>query len=178
MKERRAFFDRRYVPTESRRAYRLAFILFWSVLLCLFFQRYVIGLGIVTERSMEPTLPEGSYFLINRYLYYFSTPRHGDVVVLRRGPYETDEYVKRVIALGGETLQIASGKVSVNGVELDEPYAVGGTHPDVEPMVLPERTCFLLGDNRRRSEDSRHFGVVSVKELDGRITPGKLFAFF
>lgn len=73
----RAFFDSRFVKTEHRRAYRLAFILFWSILMYFLVQRYVVSAGVVTDISMQPSLPEGSYYLLNKYLYVFGLPERG-----------------------------------------------------------------------------------------------------
>ena len=129
--KRRVPFDWHFVPVESRRAYSLACILFWSILLYFGCQRYVVSLGVVAERSMLPTLTEESYFLVNKYIYYFVRPMRGDIIVLRSKTYE--EYVKRVIALEGETLLIAGGHVYVNGQVLPEPYVVGKTFPDWGP---------------------------------------------
>ena len=174
---RRAAFDRRYVREESRRAYRLACILFWSILLYFVCQRYVVSLGIVAERSMLPLLSEGEYFLVNKYIYHFVRPQRGDVVVLRRNAATSDQYVKRVIGLEGEVLRITSGRVYVNGRLLAEPYVLGGTFPDFGPYRIPVGSYFVMGDNREQSEDSRWFGSVALREIEGKIKPGQLFTF-
>ena len=175
--QKRALFDWRYVPVESRRSYRLAFILFWSVLLCLLFQRYAISLGIITDRSMLPTMADGNYFLVNRYIYHLRHPARGEVVVVRI-PGEQELYVKRVIAQAGERLWIHQGRVYVNGRLLQEPYADGWTFPDYGPLQLGDQQYFVMGDNRQESFDSRHFGAISRDEIEGKIRPGRLFAFY
>ncbi|MFQ5882404.1 MAG: signal peptidase I [Candidatus Methylomirabilales bacterium] len=173
--KRRIFFDWRFVMTENRRAYRLAFILFWSILMYLFFKTYVVSVGVVTDKSMLPMLQEGSYFLVNKYIYHLARPKRGDIVVFRRGPYASRQYVKRIIGLEGETLLIRSGHVYLNGRRLTEPYAVGGTYPALGPYTIRKDTYFVLGDNRIVSEDSRHFGGVPLKNIEGKIKPGALF---
>ncbi|MBI3011355.1 MAG: signal peptidase I [Candidatus Omnitrophica bacterium] len=175
--KRRAWFDWRFITGESRRAYGLACILFWSVLSFFFCQRYVVSLGVMTERSMLPALVGGNYFLINKYIYHVARPKRGDIVVLRRDLSSSEEYVKRVIGLEGETLLIWFGNVYINGHRLTEPYAVGGTFPNLGPYTLPKDTYFVMGDNREESEDSRHFGAVTLREIEGKITPGELFPF-
>ena len=174
--KRRALFDWHFVPVESRRAHRLACILFWSILLYFGCQRYVVSLGVVAERSMLPTLTEESYFLVNKYIYHFVRPRRGDIVVLRSKTYE--EYVKRVIALEGETLLITAGRVYINGRELREPYVRGTTFPDRGPLRVEKDSYFVMGDNREESFDSRQFGSVLLKDIEGKITPGQLFSVF
>lgn len=176
-RRRRAWFDRRFVKEESRRVYRLAFLLFWSLLLYFFCQRYVVSMGIVTDRSMLPTLVEGNYVLVNKYVYHLRRPRRGDIVVIRPRVLNSEEYVKRVIGLPGETLFIRSGGVYINGRRLAEPYVMSPTLPDAGPYTLGTEQYFVLGDNRLQSEDSRSFGPVELKDLEGQVTPGRLFPF-
>ena len=173
--KKRAFFDWRYVRAEGRRSYRLAFILFWSILLGFFFHRYVISVGIIEDWSMLPTLQEGSYFLVNKYIYHFARPERGDIVVIRMGGSE--QYVKRVVGLAGETLRVESGHVYINGRQVTEPYATGMTYPDFGPYEIGADSYFVFGDNRGVSEDSRHFGAVSLKNIEGKIKPGEWFPF-
>lgn len=176
-RKRRTFFDWRFIRTEDRRVYRLAFILFWSILMYLFFQRYVVSAGIVTDTSMLQTLPEGGYYLVNKYIYHFARPERGDIVVLRRDRYASEQFVKRVIGLPGETLLIRSGDVYINGHRLTEPYAMGGTYPDLGPSPIEKDAYFVLGDNRSVSEDSRHYGAVPLHNIEGKIRPDRLFPF-
>jgi signal peptidase I len=173
----RAFFQWRYVPGESRRAYRMACTLFWSILLYFAFQRYVISFDLLVEPSMQPTMIEGQAFLVNRYIYAFTRPRRGDVVALRLDRFASEQYVKRVVALEGEVLAIRRGVVFINGRPLREPYAAGSTWPEYGPYRIPAGYYFVLGDNRPRSYDSRLFGPVSRRDILGRLSPGRLFEF-
>jgi len=175
--KRRAFFDWRYIKSELRRSYRLAFILFWSILMYFLVQRYVVSAGVISETSMLPTLPEGDYYLVNKYIYVFAPPERGDIVVLRRDRYASEQYVKRVIGLPGESLQIRSGAVYINGRRLEEPYAHDPTSPDLGPLTLQQETYFVMGDNRLVSEDSRHYGPVPFSQVKGKIGPDRLFPF-
>ena len=175
--KRRAFFDWRFVKSELRRSYRLAFILFWSILMYFLVQRYVVSAGVITETSMLPTLPEGNYYLVNRYIYLFAPPERGDIVVLRRDRFASEQYVKRVIGLPGERLQIKSGAVYINGRRLEERYAHDPTYPDLEAQTIEQETYFVLGDNRPVSEDSRHYGPVPFSQIEGKIGPDRLFPF-
>ena len=173
--KRRVFFDLRFVKTEHRRSYRLAFILFWSILMYFLVQRYVVSAGVVTDISMHPSLPEGNYYLVNKYLYVFALPERGDIVVLRRDRFASEQYVKRVIGLPGERLLIRSGAVYINGRQLKEPYALGSTFPDLGPLTIEKETYFVMGDNRPVSEDSRHYGAVPVTHIQGKIRSDRLF---
>ena len=176
-RERRAFFNWRYIPKERRRGYkRWAVLLVLSIPAFFLFERHVLSAGRVTDVSMQPTLREGTYFLINKYTYHFIPPRRGDVVVLRPWAQTRWRYVKRVIGLGGETLTISSGRVYINDQLLEEPYAQGSTTPDAGPTLIPQGSCFVLGDNRQESEDSRIFGSVPADRIEGKIKPGRRLA--
>jgi signal peptidase I len=156
----------------------MACMLFWSLLLYGVFHRYVVGVGTVTDTSMVPTLVEGNYFLINKYVYHLSRPRLGDIVVFRPHPQAEERYVKRVIGSEGQMLTIRSGQVYIDGERLSEPYAIGQTYPDLGPIRIQPGRYFVMGDNRLKSEDSRHFGSVLLQDIDGSIRPGHLFDFF
>jgi signal peptidase I len=85
---------------------------------------------------------------------------------------------KRIIGLPGETVLIESGDVYVDGHRLDEPYAVGKTYPDRDPHTVAEGTYYILADNRTVMEDSREFGPIPLKMIEGKMKPGELFPFY
>ena len=177
--KRRSFFQWHFVPSERRRHNRFwAVALVLSIPLFLLCERHVISAGRVTDYSMYPTLKPGGYFLINKFIVHFAPLRRGDVVVVRPVNHPRWYYVKRVVALGGETLSISQGKISVNGRPLAEPYTVGRTEPEREPQKIPEGFYFLMGDNRVASEDSRAFGPVPKERIEGKIRPGRLFSLY
>jgi signal peptidase I len=177
--DRKVFFDWHYVRglREHRRHYRLAFILFWSILAGYFFQAYVVSLGLVIDRSMHPTLAKEGYYLVNKYVYHLVTPERGDIVVFKRTPDAAVLDAKRIIGLPGETVLIKSGDVYIDGQRLEEHYAVGKSHPDLGPLSVAEGTYYVLGDSRWVREDSRDFGPIPLKKIEGKIAPDKLFPF-
>lgn len=176
MVERRRFFSFRYVPSERRRSnHRGAFTLLAAVFLFFLCSRTVLSTGRVTDVSMRPTLSEGQFLLINRYVYRWASPRRGEIVVLRTPGKPRWLYVKRVVGLAEETLAIRNGRVVIDGKPLNEPYARGSTGPDMEPVRIPSDSVFVLGDNRAESEDSRHFGVVARAQLVGKVRPDGRF---
>ena len=91
----------------------------------------------------------------------------GDLVVFDDEDY-SQNMIKRIIAVEGDTLHIADGKVYVNGEEIEEDYAEGYTEGDVY-MVIPQGCVFVMGDNREKSIDSRYFGVVNTDNIYGRV---------
>jgi signal peptidase I len=177
--DERVFFDWRYVKglRERRRHYRMAFILFWSILIGYFVQGYVVNLGLVIDKSMHPTLTKEGYYLVNKYIYQFANPERGDIVVFKRTPDAAMLDAKRVIGLPGETVLIKSGDVYIDGHRLEEAYAVGKTHPDLGPHSVAEGTYYVLGDSRWVREDSREFGPLPLKKIEGKIAPDTLFPF-
>lgn len=178
-KERRAFFNWRFVPFERRRNNkRGAVILLLSISLFLLCEHTVVSAGRVKDVSMLPTLRPGKYFLINKYSIRFSGLQRGDVVVFRPSNHPRWYYVKRVVGLGGETLSISEGRVMINGLPLEEPYTVGPTEPEMKPRRIPDDSFFLIGDNRANSEDSRRFGPVPRDRVEGKIKPGRFFSFW
>ncbi len=177
-KKRRSFFSLRYIKHEGRRGYRMAFILFWSIIGYFFLQNYVISLGIVISESMTPTMAVGGHFLSNKYIYHFRPPKRGEIVIIKSQEYNTEQYVKRIIGLPGETIHIQKGNVYINSQRLKEPYTSLHTFPDLEPLHIQENKYFVMGDNRAVSQDSRYFGSIPLKHIEGKIDPQHLFSFF
>lgn len=138
----------------------LAFVLVFSVGM----RTSVIG------DSMEPALHNGQEILMNRILYRISTPRRGDVIVfLPNGNQNTHFYVKRVVGLPGETVQIREGSVYIDGVLLEENELFDKiADPGIaqNELLLEGDEFFVLGDNRNSSEDSRSGNIGAVKKDD------------
>lgn len=138
----------------------LAFVLVFSIGM----RTSVIG------DSMEPALHNGQEILMNRILYRISTPKRGDVVVfLPNGNQNTHFYVKRVVGLPGETVQIREGNVYIDGVLLEENELFDKiVDPGIaqNELVLSGDEFFVLGDNRNSSEDSRSGNIGAVKKDD------------
>ena len=132
--------------------------------------------GVRTEvigTSMTPTLQDGDNLIVEKVTYYFRDPQRYDIIVF---PYPEDpsrHYIKRIIGLPGETVQIIDGYVYINGELLDEHYGnavMNNAGIAAEPITLGEDEYFVLGDNRNNSEDSRYAAVGNIKrsQIDGR----------
>jgi len=117
--------------------------------------------------SMEPNLHNGEYVLIDKISYLLHPPERGDVVVFTPPNNERD-YIKRVIGLPGDTVEVKGGQVYVNGVVLDEPYLQHVILRDESARIVEAGRYFVLGDNRNNSSDSRSFGTITPQSIVGR----------
>jgi signal peptidase I len=125
----------------------------------------------VEGRSMEPTLHDQDRLVVNKLAYQLHDPVVGDVVMLRHPSNPDLPLVKRVIAVAGDTVAFRAGIVIRNGVALDESFLAADlrSFEDRDPIVVPEGYCFVLGDHRNNSSDSRVFGPVPKKYILGRV---------
>lgn len=121
----------------------------------------------VYGQSMEPNLHTDMRVVVEKVSYRLHTPQRGDVVVLRVRPGD-DLLIKRVIGLPGDEIAIHDGKVYVNGQPLDEPYLDQETRGNLAPRIVPPLHVFVMGDNRRASNDSRSFGPVHIDNIIGK----------
>jgi signal peptidase I len=118
--------------------------------------------------SMEPNLHTDQRLVVEKVSYRLHGPRRGDVVVIRMPDHGPELLIKRIIALGGETIEIRSGVVYIDGQQLDEPYLVRNTGGSYGPTTVPGGYVFVMGDNRGASNDSRIFGPVELDRVVGR----------
>ncbi len=120
--------------------------------------------------SMAPTIAAGDVVVIDRLTYRFRDPRIGEMVVTE-DPRSGVTIVKRVVAVGGDSVGIEDGRLVRNGAPVPDPHADSSMMDGYfhGPVVVPEGEVFLLGDNRDTSIDSRAFGTVDVDEVQGRV---------
>ncbi len=128
----------------------------------------------VVGRSMDPTYKNGEMLMANKILYKMKKPERGDVIIFKYS--ETQDFIKRIIGLPGETVMLRDGKLYVNDNLLDEShylsssiYTNGGDFlSEGETITVPEGTYFVCGDNRPHSSDSRAFGPIDEKDIKGK----------
>ena len=118
----------------------------------------------VENISMVPTLQPGEFVIVNKMAYRMGEPERGDIVVFHYSPQE--DYIKRVIGLPGDQVEIKNGQVWVNGYLLHEAYI--SAPPEYEgSWEVPEGSLFVLGDNRNQSSDSHRWGFVRLDSVVG-----------
>ena len=139
---------------------RLFIIVSISLILGLGFRKYVLGGISIATGSMEPSLKVGNFYLVNRFVYRFHAPERGDIILFSNPLDPEVGYVKRVIAIAGDDVEMREKKIYLNGQPLYEPYTqylrskeklVGDTMSSVK---VPEGKIFVLGDNRDVSDDA------------------------
>ena len=128
----------------------------------------------VLGNSMHPTYKNGEYLMANKLTYRFGEPQRGDVIIFQYS--ETQDFIKRIIGIPGDTIMIKDGNMFINGQQLDESdylsesvYTRGGDYlSEGETVSIGEGEYFVLGDNRPHSSDSRTFGPISATKIKGK----------
>lgn len=120
--------------------------------------------------SMYPTLVGGEGMFTEKLTYTVSAPQRDDIIICRY-PYHTEKCVKRVIAVPGDRISISDGAIYLNGERLDESAYWDGYIEDSEmpEVTVPERSLFVVGDNRNNSGDSRHVGFIPYCQVKGKV---------
>lgn len=140
-----------------------------AIILALLIRTFVFEVYEVDGGSMFPTLENSERLVANKLAYRFDTPEPGDIIVFQFVP--GTDYIKRVIGVGGDTIEILEGNVYRNGDLLEEPYLVEDpVIQDYGPVEVPEGYYFVLGDYRENSRDSRdpQVGFVSIERIKGK----------
>lgn len=164
---------RRILSRRARSLLSWAWVLTAAVLLALLMRTFLVAAFYIPSESMEPALEIGDRLLVSKLSYRIGDPEPGDVVVFRTPPSmqpsQTAELIKRVVAVGGQQVQAANGRLIVDGSPVDEHYLAAEVYTrDFGPVLVPAGYVFVMGDNRRSSQDSRVFGAVPESEIVGR----------
>ncbi|MBQ9549776.1 MAG: signal peptidase I [Lachnospiraceae bacterium] len=126
-----------------------------AVLVALFINNFIIVNATVPTSSMEETIMSNDRVIGLRLAYKSSDPERGDIVIFRFPDDEKILYIKRIIGMPGDTVEIHDGGVYIDGSLLDEPYLKVATEGEFGPYTVPEGQYFMMGDNRNNSADSR-----------------------
>ena len=172
-----------YLPVVAKWVFEIAVVCLFAFVAVWYFGQRVSTVG----DSMSPVLRNGDVVLVNRIVYNATTPKRGDVIVFKPKGNENDHYyIKRIVGLPGETIEIIENRVYIDGERLEEDYETTNID-DVgvvdEKLKLAGDEYFVLGDNREQSEDSRDADVGNVKReyIYGKawfvITPGDELGF-
>lgn len=144
--------------------------IFFAALTAVLIVVFVVQPVKVEGTSMQPRLSDQERIFVNKFVYHFSEVARGDVVVFWYPKDETKSLIKRIIGLPGETVEIHSGVVLVDGEALVEPY-LESSYVDFSsfgPVLVPGGSYFVLGDHRDSSNDSRNWGAVPAEKIFGK----------
>ncbi|PIU50919.1 signal peptidase I [Candidatus Desantisbacteria bacterium CG07_land_8_20_14_0_80_39_15] len=130
----------------------------------------------IPSGSMIPTFQVGDHLFVSKFNYWFKMPERGDIVVFKFPEDPKKDFIKRVIAVESDTVQIVNKQVFVNGAALIEPYKMhcdpmlipGEPRDNFRPLSVPKGYLFMIGDNRDKSYDSRFWGFLPKENLKGR----------
>lgn len=174
-------------PKSTAKEYLEAFII--AIILALVIRTFIVQAFKIPSSSMEPTLLVGDHLLVNKFIYgvnipftdkkilQFTKPKRGDIIVFKFPKDEKIDFIKRVIAVEGERVEILKKQVFINGIPLPDTYGQFveksnnyGLSPrdNFGPVVVPKNAVFCLGDNRDRSQDSRFWGFVDIDKIRGK----------
>lgn len=133
-----------------------------AVVLAFFIRYFIVELYLVDGPSMRPTLLSQERLVVNKFIYRFRAPERGEILVFRYPQDQSRDFIKRVIAIPGDTIEIKDGRVFVNQQLMNEPYILSQTRGDYPLATVPAGRIFVMGDNRNNSEDSRFADVGFV----------------
>ena len=147
----------------------LVILLVSFVLVFGFVRPFVVEAFWIPSASMVPTLKYGDRVLVNKFIYRFTEPQRGDIIVFKSVEGDGQDLIKRVVGVPGDEIAVRRGKLFVNGEPQNEPY-VNKKFPDrsfYAPTTVPKDHVFAMGDNRANSQDSRVFGPVPEENIEG-----------
>ena len=141
-----------------------------AVVLAMIIRTFVVELYLVDGPSMRPTLQHAQLLVVNKFIYHFRAPEKGEVLIFRYPKDPSRDFIKRVIAVPGDTIEIKDGNVFVNGELQNEDYILSKCRGDYPKSTIPEGHIFVMGDNRNNSEDSRFpdVGFVPFDLIKGK----------
>jgi signal peptidase I len=140
-----------------------------------FVRPFVVEAFYIPTESMVPTLEIGDRVFVNKFVYRFSQPERGNVVVFKSVEGDGDTLIKRIVGVPGDEIRVRNGVLFVNNERWEESY-VNDAFPDTSyygPVRVPPGEVFVMGDNRGNSRDSRFFGPIPIESIEG-----KAFAIF
>ena len=149
---------------------------FFALVFAWIIRSFVVASYYIPSRSMESTLLEHDLLIADKFSYRVlgHEPQRGDVMIFRYPNNEKQDFIKRVIGLPGDTIEVREGVVYANRIPLEEPYIKEQPFRDFGPKTIGKDEYFVMGDNRNQSHDSRYWGTVPRENLEGRA----LFVFW
>lgn len=148
----------------------LPMLILVALVVAWFIKTLIVQPFFIPSASMEPTFIRGDHVLVNKFIYRFVEPRPGDVIVFKYPVDMTVDYIKRVVAVEGQRVEIKSGTLYIDGKAVKEPYLSENSKvtSDFGPVTIKKDSLFVMGDNRNNSSDSRVWGMLPEENLIGK----------
>ena len=137
-------------------------------LIIFFGARATLQTFVVIMSSMEPSFYDGQRLVVNKAVYFFGEPERGDVIVFEAPNGQHEDYIKRVIGLPGDTVEVKDKAVYINDIKLEEPYIKDPPTYIMKAKEVEKDAYFVLGDNRNHSNDSRNGWLVPRDNIKGK----------
>ena len=137
-------------------------------LVIFFVARATIQTFVIVMTSMEPNFHDGQRLVVNKAVYIFGDPERGDVIIFKEPNGGQEDFIKRIIAIPGDTVEVKNRAVYVNGAKLDESYIKNPPNYTMAEKEVPENKYFVLGDNRNRSNDSHNGWFAKRDDIIGK----------
>ena len=165
---------KKWIPNDAlRNVVEWILVFAAAALLAFIMNTFLFRTANVTGDSMMPTLAHGDVVLMDRLSLRFGEPQYDDIVVFPYAGDPSEYYIKRVVGLPGDVMDWLDGAFLRNNEPLDDPFSLAETRPGTVafPLTVPEGTCFVLGDNRNVSDDSRYeaVGCIPFEKLTGKV---------
>jgi len=148
----------REFPTLLATAFIIALLIRWLVVQSFY----------IPSQSMEPTLSPGDRILVNKFIYRFTSPKPGDIVVFALPQQDNRDFIKRIVACEGDTVAIKNGKLYVNGKLNDSYPVIPEGYSNMAEQKVKNNHVFVMGDNRPNSVDSRYIGQIPERNIIGK----------
>lgn len=140
-----------------------------AFVLALIITTFIVQGFVIPTGSMETTIMPHDRVFVNKFIYHFTEPQRGDIIVFKYPVDPSKDYVKRLIGLPGETVEMRNGIVYINNKPLDETYLTRPSSGNYGPITVEKGHYFMMGDNRDNSEDSRYWGLLPEKNIKGEV---------
>lgn len=146
------------------------FAIMVAILLATFLRIFIFEIIKVDGDSMNPTLIDGDRLIINKLAYRLEKPKRGEIIVFQYPQDRAFQFIKRIVAVEGDRVEIINGKVYLNEKLLNESYLLEDPSGNFYKRVIPRNTIFVLGDNRNNSKDSRYeeIGFIPLDLVEGK----------
>jgi signal peptidase I len=170
-------------PPKKKPARELVETVVWALVIAMVIRWWIVETYRVEGPSMNDTLFTNERVLVNKFLYrWVRSPAQGDIIVFQSPRLPVRDFIKRVVGVAGDRVELRGGKVYVNGRLVPLAPSAQPNHQDMTEIIVPADTVWVLGDNRNNSDDSRSFGAVTLESIRGKALirmwpPGRICQF-